>query len=113
MDEDLPSYYRGAVAYVSPSYYEGFCLPLVEAFACGCPVIGSTKGAMPEIIGDAGIVVGPTDTEALEQAMHDMAYNAKKRKEYVAKGLHQAQKYSWNSFAKAILREINAARKIS
>ena len=113
LDEDLPSYYRGAVAYVSPSYYEGFCLPLVEAFACGCPVIGSTKGAMPEIIGDAGIVVGPTDTEALEQAMHDMAYNAKKRKEYVAKGLHQAQKYSWNSFAKAILREINAARKIS
>ncbi len=105
-DEKLPDYYRGAVAFVSPSLHEGFCMPAVEAMACGCPVIGSAQGAMPEIIGEAGLVVEPTDIDAIVRAMQNMAYNAKQRNICVVRGLKQARKYSWDTFAKTVLHEI-------
>lgn len=105
-DKKLPDYYRGAVAFVSPSLHEGFCMPVVEAMASGCPVIGSTQGAMPEIIGEAGIIVEPTDADALVRAMQNMAYNAKQRNTYITKGLKQARTYSWDTFAKTVLHEI-------
>lgn len=106
-DEKLPEYYRGAVAFVSPSLYEGFCLPAVEAMACGCPVIGSTRGAMKEIIGEGGVVVDPMDVDALVQAMEQMAYNPKERSKYIAHGLRISKKYSWDTFGDIVLHEIH------
>jgi glycosyltransferase involved in cell wall biosynthesis len=105
-DEDMPELYRGAVSFVSPSYYEGFCIPAIEAITCGCPVIGGNIGALPEVIGDSGICVKPDDIESIARAMHEMAYNAKKRGSYVQKGFIQAKKYSWDSFAGQVYRVI-------
>jgi glycosyltransferase involved in cell wall biosynthesis len=105
-EDKLASYYRGAVAFVAPSLYEGFCLPVVEAMASGTPVIASTAGALPEIVGDAGILVSPTDDDALARAMKTMA-DENKRVPYVAKGLAQAKKFRWETFASTVLGVIH------
>lgn len=111
-EEKLAAYYRGAVSLISPSLYEGFCIPLVEAMASGCPVIGSTAGAIPEIVGDAGILVDPMSVAAIAQAMKRMAYNVKERNLYVQKGIVQAKKYSWETFAKTVLDVIHEFEKL-
>ncbi len=99
---DLAAYYRGAVAFVSPSFYEGFCLPAVEAMASGCPVIGSTTGAFPEVVGDSGILVDPQDVQGLTEALATMANNEKARREYIKKGLARSKRYSWRKFAEKV-----------
>lgn len=99
---DLAAYYRGAVAFVSPSFYEGFCLPAVEAMASGCPVIGSTTGAFPEVVGDSGILVDPQDVQGLTEAMMTMVNNEKARREYIKKGLARSKRYSWRKFAEKV-----------
>ena len=101
-DTQLAGYYRGALAFVSPSLYEGFCLPAVEAMACGCPVVGSTEGAFPEVVGDGGILVDPYDSKALTAAMEVMANDKIKRFSYVKKGLQRSRKYSWKTFASRV-----------
>ncbi len=101
-DTKLASFYRGAIAFVSPSLYEGFCLPAVEAMACGGPVIVSTAGALPEIVGDSGILVDPQNAKVLARAMTVMVFDERKRSSYIKKGLLQAKKYSWKSFAKKV-----------
>lgn len=101
-DTKLAQYYRGAIAFVSPSFYEGFCLPAVEAMACGCPVIGSTGGAFPEVVGDCGILVDPHDSEELAEAMNTMAKNSKKKNTYIKKGLKKSKSYSWTTFAQKV-----------
>jgi len=106
-DSQLASYYRGAVSFVSPSLYEGFCLPAIEAMACGCPVLGSTDGAMPEIVGNAGILIDPMDIEAMVNAMNSLAGNEKLRKSYRRKGIIRAKQYSWDLFGKTIYRLIH------
>lgn len=98
-DSDIASYYRGAVAFVSPSLYEGFCLPAVEAMACSCPVIGSTEGAFPEVVGEGGILVDPHEVKELTAALRVMVTDRVKRISYVKKGLTRAKKYSWKAFA--------------
>lgn len=107
-DELLPEYYRGAVAFVSPSFHEGFCLPAAEAMVCGCPVIVSTDRAMREVVGDAGICVSANSPLELSQAMYTLSYNAKKRSASKRKGLIRSQKYTWNEFGKTLLRTIES-----
>lgn len=101
-DGDLAAYYRGAVSFVSPSLYEGFCLPAVESMASGCPVIGSTAGAFPEIIGESGILVDPKDIHGLAQAMDTMARDRKKRQWYRENGLINVKRYTWKKFAQEV-----------
>lgn len=98
-DTTLAGYYRGAIAFVSPSLYEGFCLPAVEAQACGSPVIGSTTGAFPEVIGNTGMLVDPHDSAALAKAMNIIT---KKRSAYVKKGLNNALRFSWISMGETV-----------
>ncbi|MCL4360088.1 glycosyltransferase family 4 protein [Patescibacteria group bacterium] len=105
-DTDLPAYYRGAVALVSPSRWEGFCLPAAEAMASGCPVIASTAGALPEVVGDAGILVPPDDGEALTQALAAVASDRKRRERMIRAGLAKAKAYRWDTFARSVLRVI-------
>ncbi len=110
-DAKLAGYYRGAVTFVSPSLYEGFCLPAVEAMACGCPVIGSTAGAFPEIVRDSGILVDSGDSLVLANAMRVMATNTKKRSLFIKKGLQNARRFRWKTFAEKtieIMNRINA-----
>jgi glycosyltransferase involved in cell wall biosynthesis len=102
-DEDLPLLYNAADLFVYPSLYEGFGLPVLEAMACGVPVITSNVSSMPEITGDTGILVNPHDTDALADAMHlvltDRALRDKlARDEQVRAGI-----FSWERTARETL----------
>ncbi len=105
-DDTLPSLYRGAVAFVSPSSWEGFCLPAVEAMACGCPVIGSTTGAFPEVVRDAGILVDPVDQAELSRALTQVL-DVDRRSHMVAKGMRNAKQFTWSGFAVDVYQVIH------
>jgi len=94
-DEDLRAIYSGAKAFVFPSLYEGFGLPPLEAMQCGVPVITSNTTSLPEVVGDAGIMVAPKDSDALCQAMLSLATDTALSKELSWKGLKRAEKFSW------------------
>lgn len=102
-DQDLPKFYRGAVAFISPSLYEGFGITHLEAMACGTPVIAAKVSSMPEIVGQAGILVNPKSEEEIEEAMLKIFEDKKLRNTFVRKGLVQARRFSWAKFAAQIL----------
>lgn len=94
-DEALPALYGGAVAFVYPSLYEGFGLPPLEAMQCGTPVITSNTSSLPEVVGDAGIMVDPADGDALCQGMLELYRSPELRREMSRKGLLRAAEFSW------------------
>lgn len=94
-NEDLAALYSGAVAFVYPSFYEGFGLPPLEAMQCGVPVITSNTSSLPEVVGDAGIMVSPTDGDSLCQSMLDIYKSDSLRKSMSLKSIEQAKKFSW------------------
>jgi len=79
--------------------YEGFGLPPLEAMACGTPVIASNASSLPEVVGEAGIMVGPRDLRALAEAMEQVLVDQGKEKEMREKGLRQAAKFTWERAA--------------
>ena len=99
-DADLPAYYSGAECLVLPSRAEGFGFPPLEAMACGCPVIVSTAGALPEIVGDAGLQVPPNDVEGLHRALRTLLGCATLRRTLRDRGLRRAQEFSWEHAAR-------------
>jgi len=96
---DLAHYYSSARLLAYPSLYEGSGLPLLEAMACGCPVVASNTPSLPEVIGEAGIMVNPYATKNLIRAMREVLTNSKLRDDLVKKGLKQAKKFSWERAA--------------
>jgi glycosyltransferase involved in cell wall biosynthesis len=94
-DEDMAELYSGAVAFVFPSLFEGFGLPPLEAMQCGVPVITSNTSSLPEVVGDAGIMVDPQDGDALCQAMLKLASDGNLREAMSQKSLQQAKQFSW------------------
>ena len=102
-DEDLPSLYNAAHMFVYPSYYEGFGLPVLEAMSCGCPVITSNTSALPELVGNAGILIDPTQTEELEHAILRLNNEDDLRKNLGQRGLEQAKLFSRRETAKKTL----------
>ncbi len=92
---DLAPLYSGALAFVYPSFYEGFGLPPLEAMQCGVPVISSNTSALPEVVGDAGILVDPHDGDALCQALWTLYRDPAQRATLAAAGLARAQRFSW------------------
>jgi glycosyltransferase involved in cell wall biosynthesis len=93
----LPSLYRGATALVFPSLYEGFALPVLEAMACGTPVVTSNVTAMPETAAGAALLVDPTSVQQIANATDRIACEATLRHDLRAKGLARAAQFSWNS----------------
>ena len=93
--ETLASFYRLAGAFVFPSLYEGFGLPLLEAMACGTPVITSNVSSLPEVAGDAALLVDPYDVEALARAMVRIFNDRPLRDMLVARGHTRARQFSW------------------
>jgi len=94
-DEDLSEVYSGATAFIFPSLYEGFGLPPLEAMQCGTPVISSNATSLPEVVGDAGILVGSKDEDSLCQAMLDILNNTTLQQELSRKGLERASQFTW------------------
>ncbi|MBC8248346.1 MAG: glycosyltransferase family 4 protein, partial [Anaerolineales bacterium] len=98
-EEDKPALLSGATAFVFPSLYEGFGLPPLEAMACGAPVIASNRSSLPEVVGEGGILVGPTDAEALAEAMEVLLMDDILRVELRTRALAQAARFSWRQTA--------------
>jgi glycosyltransferase involved in cell wall biosynthesis len=94
-DEDLAPLYGGAIAFVYPSLYEGFGLPILEALQCGTPVIASDNSAIPEVVGDAGILVRADSRDELADAMLRVSGDAALRSTLVSAGLARSKHFSW------------------
>lgn len=98
-DQELATLYSGARAFVYPSFYEGFGLPVLEAMACGCPVITSTLSSLPEVAGNAGILCDPHDTQQLADAIQSI-YRSDERYQQLSKASQQrAGCFSWQECA--------------
>jgi glycosyltransferase involved in cell wall biosynthesis len=98
-DEALAGLYRGALGLVFPSLYEGFGLPVVEAMACGTPVITSTTTALPEIAGDAAILVDPLSINEIAEALSRLHDDMELRLRLRVAGLRRAPQFNWASVA--------------
>ncbi len=107
-DEDLPGLYAGATFFIMPSLFEGFGLAVLEAMACGTPVITSHAGALPEVAGDAAIQVDPTSVEAMAEAMRTLLLDEGLRSALRQKGMERACKFSWERSAQEISKVLAA-----
>jgi glycosyltransferase involved in cell wall biosynthesis len=100
---DLPGVYRDADVLVMPSHYEGFGLPVLEAMACGTPVVASNRASLPEVVGDAGVLVDSPDAPSIAAAVAGIITTPGRREELRAKGLERARSFSWDATARATI----------
>jgi glycosyltransferase involved in cell wall biosynthesis len=102
-DDDLPALYSLADVFAFPSHYEGFGIPVIEAMACGTPVVCANNSCLPEVAGQAALQVTATDTAALAGALYQLAVDPALRQRAITEGLRQAQKFSWFAAAERLL----------
>ncbi|ROR03170.1 glycosyltransferase family 4 protein [Desulfosoma caldarium] len=102
-DATLAALYSGATALVYPSLYEGFGLPVLEAMACGCPVVCSNIAALRETAGDAALFIEPHDPDGLAAVLDDLLSHGRRRKEYRQRGFERARQFSWEKTARAMV----------
>ncbi len=109
-DDDLAVLYSMATAYVAPSLYEGFGFTMLEAMACGTPVICSDGGSLPEVAGDAALIVPARDTQALAEAIRRVMNDDELRRTMIMQGFRNAGRFSWARAAEQTLRIIENAK---
>ena len=102
-DADLPALYQGAAMFIYPSRYEGFGLPVLEAFASGTPVISTAAGSLAELVHDAAKIIAPDDADDLARAILTLSTDEEQRRTLRSKGSEQATLYSWPRFVQAVL----------
>ncbi len=103
-DEDLPALYQKAKCFVLVSLYEGFGLPVLEALSYGCPVVASNISSLPEVVGEAGILIDPNNRQEIaDQLLKVLKMNKDERQAMINKGFEQAKKFSWEKCAKETL----------
>jgi len=100
---DLPALYSGAICFIYPSYFEGFGLPPLEAMKCGVPVIVGDRTSLPEVVGDAAVLVDPFDVDALAAAIEKVISDSDLRTELGLKGLGRAKLFNWRETARQTL----------
>ena len=101
-DEKLADLYSGASVFIYPSLYEGFGIPIIEAMACGCPVVASNTSSIPEAVGDAGLLFNPKDSDDLAQKIEMIISNETLAAELIKKGKIRAKQFTWDASADAI-----------
>ncbi len=106
---DLPPLMAGALALTFPSFFEGFGLPVLEAMACGTPVIAARASSLPEVVGDAGLLAGPHDSEEWAEAMLRVAEDTALRDVLRQRGLERAGRFSWQRCARETMAVIEEA----
>jgi glycosyltransferase involved in cell wall biosynthesis len=109
-DRDKPALLSGALAYVFPSLYEGFGLPVLEAMACGVPVLTSSTSCLPEVAGPAALLVNPYDTAAIAAGLKQLVTRPDLRCRLVEAGYRQIQRFSWSKAAKQVLEVLNSIK---
>jgi len=105
-DEHLPALYRQAAMLVYPSLYEGFGLPVLEAMGCGTPVVASNTTSLPEVAGEAGLLVDPTDVTAIADGMYRLLNKPGLSQTMVEAGYAQAARFSWKQTAQLLLDQL-------
>src|SRR3989344_3440220 len=111
--EKLLKLYNQATVFLYPSLYEGFGLPILEAMACGCPVITSSRGATKETTGNAGLLVDPTNTKSLVNALEKIIINSRLKNKLISRGLKRVKNYSWERTASETLKIYKLAQEFS
>jgi glycosyltransferase involved in cell wall biosynthesis len=108
-DDDLPALYGAALAYVQPSLYEGFGLTVLEAMACGTPVVASNTSSLPEVVGEGGLLVDPGDPGAMADALVALAANPELRDQLAEAGRTRAVSFTWTRCARETLAVLHEA----
>ena len=108
-DADMPVLYSGATALVFPSIYEGFGLHVLEAMACGTPVVASNAASIPEAVGEAGVLFDPYEIEAMAEALKKVIIDIELRQELSSKGLERARQFTWEKTARQVWDVLQAA----
>lgn len=106
--DELHKLYKLARAFVFPSLYEGFGIPPLEAMASGCPVVSSNVASLPEVVGDAGLLIDPKNSYKMAEAVADLIDNDTVRNTMVERGYKQAEKFTWEKSARAALEIFNS-----
>lgn len=101
-DVQLVKLYSNACAFIFPSFYEGFGIPVLEAQACGCPVISSNTSSLPEVLLDSAILCEPTDIQGMAKSMVTLVKEENMRNEYIRKGFINVARFDWESSCKMI-----------
>jgi glycosyltransferase involved in cell wall biosynthesis len=109
-DDDLAALFAAATALVSPSLYEGFGIPTVQAMRAGIPVLASDRSSHPEVVGDAGVLVDPTSVQAIADGMRRLATDAALRETLVRRGRERAARYAMEPQTRALLAVYEQAR---
>lgn len=99
--EDLPALYNGAFAFLYPSLLEGFGIPVLEAMACGVPVITSNCSSLPEVAGQGGLLVNPRDSQKIAATIVQLENDDNLRRNQIEYGLKRVQKFSWQQATEA------------
>ena len=105
--KELVILYKNAELFLFPTLYEGFGLPPLEAMACGCPVVVSDKGSLPEVCGDAAVYVNPYDPQSIAEGILKVLIDENLRQNLIQKGYQQVKKFSWEQTVKKFLEVLN------
>ncbi len=103
LEDDLPALLSGAQAFAFPSLYEGFGFPVLEAMACGAPIVCSSTSSLPEVAGEAAVLVNPLDVESIADGLLRVLQDDDLRRHLIAAGYRQVQRFSWDSTARQLL----------
>lgn len=110
VEADLPALFSGAMCFAYPSYFEGFGLPVLEAMQCGTPVMAANRTSLPEVAGDAAVLVDPFDETAIADALRELIENPDCRADLRVKGIERARAFSWQQTARLTLQAYERAR---